>query len=403
MSVEPSPLYGPLGDLRLDAVYEYYDGPALFASRDNLNRAYLSVAVEKETFLTVPISEDRLVSVRTGVVSLRSAFAEPEAAVSFVVRPDSVEAIQSAEISSDWFPDEGEYLAEAAHTAEEYSDEKLVQWADRQQRPLTALRLSPTTALRRTEFPLRHAGHIMQELQKLTDVINVEELARGSHSQNALNDSELALIQVAASSVVFIVAPLLGDRLIYTPTEIMQRLARLFTAASEGDDSFGREIQALRSRRTVAHVRDFFVSVADSEADLAFASAYPSGCLVSAEVGLSDIQGCINYLRSRTNLPIVTLNGTGHLVGVNLPRSTFVIVEARPTGTRKKPRQIRGVIDPSLRQTIDGSRVGESVTYRYRVLEEREIAEFTDDADLPTYRLVELTEAVESTVPLLIS
>jgi hypothetical protein len=381
-----------LGQLRLDAVFEYYDGPVLFAARNELGYAFLASAVEKDTYLYVPVSEDRLVSVRTGIVSLEEAFGSPEVGTVFVVRTGdggSVHEVPVADISSEWLPAAGEALGEAAHTADEYSDEKLGRWAARQHRPLTALRLDQIESARRSEFPLRRAGELMQEFQDLASVVAVEATppTTGRQPEAAL-DSELALVQVAAGSVVFVVAPLLGERLMYGPSPSMERIERIVEAASAGPDSFTQAVSAFRFRRTIAHVRDFFAALSDSGTGVTLINARPSGEVTSVSVAVDRVRASLDALRLRTELPTTTLNIVGRLMALNFLRRTFAVVEAEATGGRKKPRGFSGSIEPELLPQIQGISVGGPVTYRCRILEEQEVSEFTDRPERPRYRLV---------------
>lgn len=380
-----------LGQLRLDTVFEYYDGPVLFSARNELGYAFLASAVEEATYLYVPISEDRLVSVRTGIVTLEEAFGSPEVGTVFVVRTGdsgSVQEVPVADISNEWLPAAGEALDEAAHTADEYSDEKLGLWAARQHRPLTALRLDQIESARRTEFPLRRAGELMQEFQELADVVAIEANPSTASQPEAALDSEFALVQVAAGSVVFVVAPLLGDRMTYGPSPSMERIQDIVKAANAGPRSFTQTIGEFHFRRTIAHVRDFFAALSDSGTGVRLINARPSGEVTSVAVSVDRVRESLDVLRWRTDLPTETLNIVGQLMALNFLRQTFSVVEAEATGGRKRPRRWNGSIDGELLPQIQGIRVGGTERYRCRILEEQEMSEFTDTPERPRYRLV---------------
>ena len=177
-----------LGALRVDAVFEYYDSPVLFSCRDELNHAYLTVAAHGEgsitVYLYVPISEERLIAVRTGLVSLRDAFGQPETPVVFVVRsgPEveeaTVDEIAAADIPAEWLPDAGEFLSEKVETAARFSSSSLAALASRQNRRLIALEVDPPQAVRRTELPLTLAGPFLIEFEELAEPMTPsEELA----------------------------------------------------------------------------------------------------------------------------------------------------------------------------------------------------------------------------------
>lgn len=103
-----------LGDLRLLDVFFYYDGPKLFTCVDNSGQQYIAVFVDEkesaELYLYVPISNGRLQAVRTGDVSLRTVFQNPEGNTAYVVRRDlsgpqaQATRIAASDISTEWLP-----------------------------------------------------------------------------------------------------------------------------------------------------------------------------------------------------------------------------------------------------------------------------------------------------------
>src|SRR5690349_8042282 len=76
------PVGSPMGTLHIDEIFDYFDAPILFLARNELGYAFLGMSVEKtagyEIFLYVPVSADRLLAIRTGLVSIRFAFTNPE-------------------------------------------------------------------------------------------------------------------------------------------------------------------------------------------------------------------------------------------------------------------------------------------------------------------------------------
>ena len=106
-----------LGELHMVAVFEYFDGPRLFACRNNSDVRFLAAHADEgdvETWLYVPVSEVRLEALRAGRVDLHTAFADPEDAFAYVVsfRGTSVEAkaVQANSVPADYLPDQGTLL-----------------------------------------------------------------------------------------------------------------------------------------------------------------------------------------------------------------------------------------------------------------------------------------------------
>lgn len=114
------PVGTQLGDLILEEVFLDYDGPKLFSCRDPVGQRFIAVLVDEdedsETYLYVPISADRLAAVRSGRLTLRSAFASSKDGTAYSVRTyldrvdADVEALAHGEIPEDWLPAEAAVL-----------------------------------------------------------------------------------------------------------------------------------------------------------------------------------------------------------------------------------------------------------------------------------------------------
>lgn len=396
----------PFGRMRMDNVLIYHDGPVLFLCRNELDHAYLAVAVEgtseNETYLYVAMSEDRLHAALTGLVSLHDVFAEPETGRAFAVTVDNGGVVPTAALQmaaeavpETWLPAEGEVLEERVPTAPVFSLDRLREMSSRQQRPLAALELDQPPTFRRTEFPLRHAGEILLEWQQTADVLAAE--GAGKMSEAAALDSDQVLVELAAASVVFVVAPSTQDRLVAAPSQAMERIHRLLVALDGGESPFTDAVGGL-SRRGVAHVRNFFATLTDAGSGVGLFGATPGGSSFESHVSREALSVGLEILRTRTPLPDTRESVVGHLIAIHHTLSTFGIQEERASGTRKRPRRFYGKIDPDLKDLVNGLPTGTAVTYRFEILTERDIAEFSDDPERPRHRLI----AIESTgaVPL---
>jgi hypothetical protein len=110
-------LLGPLG---LVEVYEYYDGPRLFACRSAAGQLYLAVWIDEdeatETWLYAALSPQRLEQIRGGAIDLHDAFRYAEnGSVYRVVVPGTpgisqVDAIECSALAADMLPLPGERL-----------------------------------------------------------------------------------------------------------------------------------------------------------------------------------------------------------------------------------------------------------------------------------------------------
>ena len=390
-----------LGQLRTEHVLEYYDHPVLFTCRNDLGYAFLAVAVDhtdtSEQYLYVPVSEDRLTSILTGLVSLHDAFAKAETERVFVVsigradEIDSVEELPAAEVPVNWLPAEGEYLDEPVETAFQFTPQRLADMAERQGRSLTALEFDSPVSLR-TEIPLARAGEIMTEFQDLAQVLAFRE--RRPQSGETLGDvareAELAFVQLAAASFVLIVAPFTPARLVPLPSAAMQGVAELLDATRE--DQLSEAVSGLPTR-TVVHLRNFLDSVSDLDSGLRMVSAVPGQPLRETRVSLGAIRNGLHVLRARKELAPQRWLVVGHLMAINHIKRTFAIVETEPTGRRKHPRTISGRFDAELLPELDGMATGQSATYRFAIVVEQDVPEFPDAKPRSRYRMEKVSQA----------
>lgn len=372
-----------LRNLVLDKIFEFYDAPVLFTVRTDLNHAFLAAAVEEDSgetlYLYAAISDDRLLHVRTGAISLRDAFAEAEGDSFFLVSVPTEGATRVDEVPAAWLvahnhylPAEGEYLDETLDTLQSFSPERLRESAMRESRHLVGLEIDQPQTLTRTELPLRHSGPIMTEFQELADSFSSE--------------SDFALVQLQAASFVFVITPLVGDKMLTAPSPALEKIEQLFTAAA--GDGFGAFLADLTPRRKT-HVRDFFTVLADAETGISLIAATPEGSVRNSSVPLPRIRAGLGVMRNSTQAESEELHLNGYLIGLNHTRRTFSVHEQSPTGARKKKRRFTGKFDSTV--DIEGVASGETVLYKITLWRESAIAEFDEQEVRHSYRLTDLS------------
>ena len=110
-----------LGRLEIIEIYDYYDQPILFACKNAVGHLHLVVAADEndqhETWLYARVSPERLTLIRSGVIDLHDAFAEPEDDRLFQVKfpydnstSPQIEYLESNHIPEDMLPLPGECL-----------------------------------------------------------------------------------------------------------------------------------------------------------------------------------------------------------------------------------------------------------------------------------------------------
>ncbi len=165
----------PLGNLELEEVFLDYDGPKLFSARSATGQRYVAVAVDEDDggrpiFLYLPVSAERYLAIRSGLLSLREALLEPEGSVFVYGHAMSIDGIaltllEAREIPDDWLPDEDAFLNVPTATQAHFEPAELSHRADGEVRSLLALRLDRPD-LMRTEYPLRDLKDLLEDVQE---------------------------------------------------------------------------------------------------------------------------------------------------------------------------------------------------------------------------------------------
>lgn len=108
-----------LGKLAIFEIYEYLDGPRLFAARNNVGTMFLVYwfdEIEDATgWLYLPISEARLNQLRRREITFGAAFRQPETIYYLVytgIPPveDTAHLVNTSEIDPEFFPPDGYYV-----------------------------------------------------------------------------------------------------------------------------------------------------------------------------------------------------------------------------------------------------------------------------------------------------
>lgn len=109
-----------LSGLELVEEYVYYNQPILFACKNYHEQVFLGFWLEEtevgDSWLYVPMSEERLEALKNGKIDLRDAFLHSETGFVFQVKtfgdrtPDLIESIPNEAVDEPWLPSPGEFL-----------------------------------------------------------------------------------------------------------------------------------------------------------------------------------------------------------------------------------------------------------------------------------------------------
>lgn len=200
------------GKLELVEVYEFYDKPLLFSSRNAASHLFLFLLIddddEKEKWLCVSVSKRRLEHIRSGAIDLHDAFANCEERTALIIDlPTSETAynlirVNVSELAEDQLPVHGEFLLLKTDTLARMQD-SLQTKARETNREFVRLRLVYPNALR-TEAPIKQLGEIFQSLQDLVNSIGQsmteKNAQRGVIPHDIVANHELAFVTAGSGS-----------------------------------------------------------------------------------------------------------------------------------------------------------------------------------------------------------
>lgn len=362
-----------LGKLELDEVFLDYEGPKLFLARNATGQRYFVVAVDEDdqhlVYLYLALSAERYLAVRSGLLTLRTALAEPEGDV-FVVRSNygaqvhDVQGIAPEQIPDAWLPDADAVLELPTHTQVAFDPTKLTERAGVEQRSLVALRLDRPDLVR-TEYPLSDLKDLLRDVQETVFAIAAEIEGRtttaGMIPTRITRESELSLVDLQAASFVVVLAPTLGGQMVeYSMAgDASDQLVSLIACAS--DDAALRAAVSRLHPRAFSKFRSLLTDVADTTASLNIYLAKPNGELRETVMSAQQAnRGLAIMSEVSTDEAVVTVE-RAILIGANVRTRAF---ELRDEASDEK--YAGKVARDALRQ-IEGLQIGEPLRYTARI------------------------------------
>jgi hypothetical protein len=367
-----------LGKLAVDEIFIDYEGPKLFSARNAVGQRFIAVAVDDVegwvVFLYVPVSPARYLSVRSGLLPLRTAIAEPEetvwlARLNFATGESYAEMREPALLPDDWLPEEDAILGVPTHTRDLFEPMTLQQRADGEVRSLLAVQLDRPDLLR-TEYPLRDLNELLDDVQEAMHAIAAEAEGKATTSgaipEHIMRDSELSIIDLQAASFVVILAPTLGDRLVEMPLAgvAADRLMSLLETTETDDGQSFKEAVSTLEPRAFSKFRSLLEDLADTTASLNLYVAHPGRELRRTAVTPQQAGRGLEIMSEVSTTSREVYIGSAVLVGANLRTRAF---ELRDDDEEVK---YAGKVERDALRQIDGLQIGEAYRYSARVLVE---------------------------------
>ena len=197
-----------LGRLEIVETYVYYDQPVLFSCKNAAGHFYLGVATDKndeyETWLYVRVSVERLNLIRSGVIDLHDAFAEPEDGflLQEIIPYDDqtqprMELIQPDRISEDMLPMRGECLDLEIETLSELTDsEEIAKYGKREVLNLTLNFDGPF----KSEVPVTALSQILGRFQDVINAIGMRHFNLKRINEDIKRKMQMSFLKVGAGA-----------------------------------------------------------------------------------------------------------------------------------------------------------------------------------------------------------
>lgn len=329
-----------LGALEITEVFDYYDGPKLFACKNPVGQLFFGIWVgsndTSDSYWLVSQSRERFAMVRSGGIGIDRAFLEPE--LGYVYQCDiriadgtsDIKAVLPELLPTQLLPDNDEFLNLTTETLPERFDSLgLPRKAVAVRRELIGMHF--TFPGFREEAPTRHLGRILVSIQETLDALGQAvrggATLRGMIAPEILSQTETRLIQAAGGSFAVEISAarevdLFGDSLI---TNALDDLIELL--------EIGNEVERLREKlfsikpRAASKYKLLLTSLLAAATPLRLDRASPDPARnKSVDFSLRTAAGALQTAEQVTSEVGERRTGIGLFIGVELPRKTFTAV-----------------------------------------------------------------------------
>lgn len=358
-----------IGDLRIEEVYAYYEGPRLFMAQNAAGQRFLVVHADtsgdEETWLYAPVSPDRIPLIRDGRIDLHDAFAKAENGGLWELRGDKLRWITSSDVPKDLLPDSGERLAvpelsaspQVSVTAEARKTKRDVLEAH------LDVRGGGTTA------PVRLVGAFLESIQEMADAIGqiVYDVftARGPISASVRSKTQLVAFATRPGSFAISMASVNDLHLFDEPTtsRVLELLSDLLEASSS-QESLREKLIAMKSR-AVAKYRRMLEALIEHDTNLRIFWGSPQRGPLVLSLKLEDAIAALAIVRNVERDMADVVEMTGVLKAIDITNSRkFKLLD------NIKGREVAGTVLDGAMPTAEHATVNEIYRAKLRVVRE---------------------------------
>lgn len=293
-----------LGELTIDEVFTFFDGPRVFSCKSITDQRYLVGWAEENSensfWLYLPISDLRFKMVRSGRWQLKTAYLQPESRIYGAILhhdlsiPDKIIDLTFSDIKDEWLPADGFRLqAQTATHKAAISPEELQLKAIQEGRTRLRIEIDSDDRLR-SEASTRKIAALLTATQNVIDNFGNREFASdpsqdGRFSRQVKDKMETDVLELAAASFVIEIGSadgndLLGDSPV---ARVMQRLVGLMSVQTD-PEYLWQTLSDLKPRAAKSF-RSFVTELANLDSNITIATAnterkYRSESLTSDQI-----------------------------------------------------------------------------------------------------------------------
>lgn len=354
-----------LGNLEIIDIYVYYDKPHLFSCKNKTGQRYLAICSDEdddsERWLYVPISSKKLRKVKTGQITVYSAFKEPEDGTLFDVRiyfsnnMDSAEIIKPEALDDSDLPDKDTFLNcdnnELAVVSDYHSSiqEALIsdlfdastRLVSLPELDIDSLNIAMATSRdvldiclevdgkHEKEISCDNLGAVLVNLQSLIYSLAYKDNKFRGRVPKDIKDKNIMKVVMchAASFGILLQSNESADILGETPsTNSLKLLSTLLSAKNQKEEL--TKLKDEVSPKAFYKYRNFLSSLVDGNMDIKVGIASANKYCNDIEFKQAEIYSTIDILESDFDNTTSINTYIGDLVGINTKKNTFMFISS---------------------------------------------------------------------------
>lgn len=336
------PVGTPLGDLRIRETFVDFDGPRVFACQSSTDQWYLAGWAEEradeDLWLYVPVSEARLVIVRSGGLPLRQAFERPEGLIYAVTLPrtefdrDTAAPITPNQLDDDWLPEPDFKIELPTQTLPAAADGDAWRLRAVQERRGRLRLMVKWPGITRSEAPTKKVGELLVSTQSLYDniglaLLQAEPPQAGRIPLEVAEQTATDVVGLAAASFVVDIASANFDDLFDGSVfiEITERVLALLDT-SLGRDDLIEQLVELRPRGAKSF-RNFVKGLASTGGSVTVAGAGARLDYTSRELSAERLETLSKILSNLVPEDVFEVRGRMRLYRADMDRKQFGVID----------------------------------------------------------------------------